>query len=367
MSVRILGPVEAWAQHRRLDLGGRRQLALFAFLVLHANRAVSRDALIDAVWGSEHSSSDNRLSTAIARLRRALEPLNSGGESPLRTVSGGYMLAVAPGELDSQAFADGVSSGRRALEAGDPRAASELVEQALALWRGPALAEVAFEDFAQPEIRQLEEMRLEALEVRVDADLELGRHAHLVGELEGLLAEHPARERVASQLMLALYRCGRQGDALEVYQRTRGRLAEQLGLEPGPGLKTLQAQIFEQSPSLALSDGAAACRGAVCPFKGLAFFDRADAEYFYGRQHVLSEIVARLAESTSGWHPRPVGNRQVLVVARRGVASAECRRAAWQLSVAPGAATSGRASLCRTAPRSRGRRTDRSSRVACAR
>ena len=116
MSVRILGPVEAWAQQRRLDLGGRRQLTLFAFLVLHANRAVSRDALIDAVWGSERSSSDNRLSMAIARLRKALEPLNSGGESRLRTVSGGYMLAVAPGELDAEAFADGVRAGRRALE-----------------------------------------------------------------------------------------------------------------------------------------------------------------------------------------------------------------------------------------------------------
>ena len=127
----------------------------------------------------------------------------------------------------------------------------------MALWRGPALAEVAFEDFAQPEIRRLEEMRLEALEVRFEADLELGRHAQLVGELEALQAEHPARERAASQLMLALYRCGRQRDALEVYQRTRAHLATELGLEPGPALKALQAQILEQSPSLALGDDGA--------------------------------------------------------------------------------------------------------------
>ena len=131
------------------------------------------------------------------------------------------------------------------------------------MWRGPPLAEVAFEDFAQPEIRRLEEMRLEALEVRVDAELELGRHAQLVGELEALVAEQPTRERVAAQLMLALYRCGRQADALEVYQRARAHLAEELGLEPGPALKALQTQILEQAPSLAAGRRGAAAVGVV--------------------------------------------------------------------------------------------------------
>ena len=257
MSIRILGPVEAWAQQRRLELGGRRQLTLFAFLVLHANRAVSRDALIDAVWGSEGSSSGHRLSMAIGRLRQALEPLNSGAESRLRTVSGGYLLTVAPGELDSHAFADHLSAGRRALESGDPGGASEVVGQALAWWRGPALAEVAFEDFAQPEIRRLEEMRLEALEVRVEADLELGRHSHLVGELEGLLVEQPTRERIAGQLMTALYRCGRQAEALEVYQRVRIQLVKDLGVEPGPALKSVHSQVLGQAPALSQSREAA--------------------------------------------------------------------------------------------------------------
>jgi predicted ATPase/DNA-binding SARP family transcriptional activator len=254
MNIRILGPVEVWAQQHRLDLGGRRQLAVFAFLVLHSNRAVSRDALIEAVWGSQRSSSDNRLSMAVARLRKALEPLDSGGEPRLRTVSGGYMLSLAPGELDAWVFAERVREGRGALGAGDPARASELLGAALGLWGGPPLAEVAFEDFAQAEIRRLEELRLEAIEVRVEAELALGRHAQLVGELEGLVVEQPGRERVASLLMLTYYRCGRQGDALEVYQRTRSYLAEELGLEPGPALRALQTQILEQAPLLAVGD-----------------------------------------------------------------------------------------------------------------
>ena len=160
------------------------------------------------------------------------------------------------GELDAEVFAARVREGRRALDAGEPARAAELLRKALALWRGPALAEVCFEDFAQAEIRRLEELRLVALEARVDCDLELGRHVQLIGELEGLLAVQPTRERVASQLMLALYRSARQGDALEVYQRTRVQLAEQLGLEPGPALKALQAQILEQAPSLDARDEA---------------------------------------------------------------------------------------------------------------
>jgi DNA-binding SARP family transcriptional activator len=163
-------------------------------------------------------------------------------------------LAVGPGELDAGAFQGLVERGRRALGAGDPSRCGELLRSALVLWHGPPLAEVAFEDFAQAEIRRLEELRLEAIEARVEADLELGRHAQLVGELEGLLTEQPSRELVASQLMLAHYRCGRQADALGVYQRTRAHLAEELGLEPGRALKAMQTQILEQAPSLAPSD-----------------------------------------------------------------------------------------------------------------
>ena len=194
---RILGPVEATADGPRLPIGGRTQLKLFAFLVLNANRAVSSDALTDAVWGSERSAADNRLQMAIARLRKALEPTSLNGESRIRTVGGGYMLLIAPGELDADLFSVGVDDGRRALDAGDALRAAELLRSALALWRGPPLAEVAFEDFAQGEIRRLEGIQLGALEIRIKADLQLGRHAAVVGELEGLHIEHPAHEGFA--------------------------------------------------------------------------------------------------------------------------------------------------------------------------
>jgi DNA-binding SARP family transcriptional activator len=186
----------------------------------------------------------------VFRLRRALAPLDAEDGSRLRTVSGGYLLRVGQDELDTDVFADEARDGRRALEEGDPARASELLADALRLWRGPPLAEVAFEDFAQTEIRRLEELRLITLEARIDADLQLGRNLELIPELEGLLARQPTRERIAGQLITALYGSGRQADALEVYQRTRTHLAEQLGLEPGPVLKGLQRQVLEHGPAL---------------------------------------------------------------------------------------------------------------------
>lgn len=262
-SFRVLGPVEAWTDERQLTLAGPQQVKLLAFLLLNANRAVSADELVDAIWGAGRDGAAKRLQMGVFRLRRALEPLD-GQEGPrLRTVSGGYLLSVGPDELDSDVFIERVREGRGALHDDDPARASELLADALALWRGPSLAEVAFEDFAQGEIRRLGELRLEALEARIDADLQLGRHAELISELEGLLAEHPARERLAGQLMMALYRCGRQAEALEVYQRIRTHLAEQLGLEPGPALKAIQADVLQQVGSLDV--GAASIRRPTQP------------------------------------------------------------------------------------------------------
>ncbi len=263
--MRILGPIEAWTGDLRLGVGGPRQLALLAYLVVNANRAVPNDMLVETLWGSARSASDNRLQMAVARLRRALAPLEETSATTLRTVGGGYLLAVAPAELDAEVFTAGVHDGLTALEAGDPTAARGALVRALTLWRGPPLAEVGFEDFAQPEIRRLEELRLLALEGRIDADLRLSRHGMLIGELESLLAQHPARERVAGQLMLALYRSGRQQEALEVFHRTRVQLAEHLGLEPGPALKTLQTQILEQAPSLLAIPGGGPARLAADP------------------------------------------------------------------------------------------------------
>ena len=267
-----MGPVEARAGDRLVALGSGRQLKLFAFLLLHANRAVSADALIDGLWGPGRDGAVKRLQMSIARLRKALDPLASGDGSVLRTVSGGYLLTVEPGELDADVFSQRVRDGRRALEDSDPVRASQLVGEALELWRGAPLAEVAFEDFAQAEIRRLEELRLSALEARMDAELRLGRRAELIGELEALLGAQPTRERFAGQLMTALYRSGRQVDALEVYQRTRTHLAEQLGLEPGPALNgsrsrssstrrsCRQAQRSTDRPSGSAVDGRTGCQ-----------------------------------------------------------------------------------------------------------
>ena len=249
VSFRILGPVQALADERELPLGGRRQLTLLAFLLLNANRAVSNDALTEAVWGPARAA-DNRLQMAIARLRKALEPPNGPNGRRLITVSGGYMLTIEPDDLDAHLFAQYILAGRAALDADDPAKATEHLDAGLALWRGPPLSQVAFEDFAQPEIRRLEELRLTAIETRIDAQLQLGHHGGLVGDLESLLARFPTRERLACQLMLVLYRTGRQAHALEIYQRTRAHLASELGLEPGPALKTLQAQILEQEQGL---------------------------------------------------------------------------------------------------------------------
>jgi DNA-binding SARP family transcriptional activator len=186
----------------------------------------------------------------VARLRKALGPLNGDGESPLRTVGGGYLLTVRPCELDAERFTARLEDGLDALNTGNAARAAELLREAMKVWRGTPLAEVYFEDFAQPELRRLEEMRLVALESRIEAELQLGRHEHLIGELAAILAHEPTRERVASQLMLALYRSGRQADALDVYQRTRIHLATQLGLEPGPALTALQVQMLRHCPSL---------------------------------------------------------------------------------------------------------------------
>ena len=250
ISFRILGPVEACVDGSVLPVTGRVQVKLLAVLVVHANRAVSSDRLIDMVWGPSGSGSDNRLQMAIARLRRALAPLAADDVAVIRTVPGGYLLASGAGAVDAEEFASGLQNARRALAAGDPEQAVALLDRALSLWRGPPLVEVAFEDFAQSEIRRFEELRLVALEARAEAKLQLGRHAELVAELQMLVEQEPAREQLTGQLMRALYGCGRQTAALEAYQRLRVHLATEVGLEPEPALRDLQNQILHQSAEL---------------------------------------------------------------------------------------------------------------------
>lgn len=278
---KVLGPLEVVAGDRRLELR-RQQIVLLAMLLVHANRAVSSDALANALWAPEPGGSSKRLQMAVARLRKALDAAEDS-EPLLQTVHDGYLLAVAPGELDADEFRAGVEDGRRALDAGDPKRAAAALRAALALWRGAAFADVTFKDFAQSEIRHLEELRLSALERRIEADLQLGRHAALVPELDALTAADPTHEQLARKLILALYRCGRQSDALDTYQRTRAHLIDELGIEPGPELRRLQAAILQHDPALLPTsvferDDAAALPVPVTPLIGRASEVRAVTE-----------------------------------------------------------------------------------------
>lgn len=246
---RILGPVEARVAGESIELGPK-QRQLLAFLLLHANRPVSSDAMTDALWGSKRTTAGSRLQMAIGRLRRALAPLEEQRGPLLRTIPGGYIFTIPASEIDAEVFQARTSEGLQALTSGDPIRATDLLESALALWHGPPLLEVCFEEFAVAEVRRLDELRLVALEARIDAQLELGNHTNLIGEMTALTIKQPTREHLTAQLMVALYRCGRQADALDAYDRIRVQLATTLGLQPGPALKALQLQILRHNRTL---------------------------------------------------------------------------------------------------------------------
>ncbi len=248
METRILGPLEVLVEGRRVEIKGGKQRELLAILLIHANDIVSPDRLIEGLWGdTPPASALKTLQAYVSRLRGTLDTASGA----LETHGHGYRFRVEPGQLDAELFRSGLEEGRRALARGEAEAAAEGLREALALWRGPALAEFRYEDFAQAEIARLEELRLAAQEERIEADLELGRHDELVPELEALVAEQPLRERLRGQLMLALYRSGRQAEALRTYQEGRRALAEELGLEPSESLQRLERQILDHDPALA--------------------------------------------------------------------------------------------------------------------
>ena len=244
----VLGELEAVRDGAPLDLGPRKQRAVLAALLLSANRVVPTERLIDDLWGDEPPETARAaLQVHVAGLRKAL------GEDSVRLVtrSPGYVLEVEPGALDLERFNE-LCAGARAESDGALR--SELLAEALALWRDVPLAGLHGEPFAVAARPHLEELRLGALEQRIDADLELGRHAALVAELDTLVAEHPYRERFRGQQMLALYRSGRQADALAAYRAARQASIDDLGLEPGPELRSLERAMLEQDPALAAPD-----------------------------------------------------------------------------------------------------------------
>ena len=224
--------------------------ALLALLLLNARQEVSRDRLIDELWGEDPPPTAAKIvQNYVSHLRRELGEGDPAG-GPLVTTSRGYVLELADGELDVERFEALLEQGQGALASGDAAQASELLRAALALWRGPPLADFADHEFAQAAIRRLDERRLVALESRIEADLACGRHAEVMAELRELVESNPLRERLRGQLMLALYRSGRQAEALEVFQDTRRVLAEEVGIEPGAQLKRLQEAILAQEPSL---------------------------------------------------------------------------------------------------------------------
>ena len=257
MEFRILGPLEVMSAERPMQLGGRKPRALLAELLIHANEVVSADRLIEDLWAADPpEDAPNALQTTVKRLRRAL-----GDRDRILTVSSGYAIRVEADELDRDRFECLLGEGRRAFMRGDAPSASARLSEALSLWRGSALLDFLYEPFAQGEIARLEELRRACQEERIDVDLALDRHASLVGELEALVSEDPLRERPRGQLMLALYRSGRQADALEAYRQTRRVFAEELGIEPSPALRRLEAAILRQDEELEPPPAAPAALG----------------------------------------------------------------------------------------------------------
>jgi DNA-binding SARP family transcriptional activator/tetratricopeptide (TPR) repeat protein len=277
---RVLGPLEAVIDGTPVKLGPPQQRALLALLLLNANEVVSRDRIVDELWGERPPATAAKLvQVYVSALRKVL------GRDVLVTRPPGYLLQVEPGALDLDRVRRHLDAGGAALAAGASAAAAEHFGEALGLWRGPALADFAFAPFARAQIGRLDELRLEALSDRIEADLQLGR-SDVVGQLETLIAEHPLRERLRGQLMLALYRSGRQADALAAYQDARRALVGELGIEPGRDLRDLEQAILRQDPRL---DRPAPEPQAVRSRSG-----------FVGREPELAALVGALDDALAG-------------------------------------------------------------------
>jgi predicted ATPase/DNA-binding SARP family transcriptional activator len=269
MEIRVLGPFELIADDgRRMDVGGHLPQALLVALALAEGHPVPADQLLEQVWPGAGPGDRNRLHVHISRLRKLL------GNDRIRTRAGGYSLQVPAGALDAARFGQLAADGRAALQRQDADEAGRLLRQALALWRGRPLAEFADTAFGPGMIARLEDARLTATEDRIEAELMLGGHGELAGELEALVREHPLRERLWVQLILALYRSGRQGDALGAYRRARAVLADELGVDPGPELRKVEAAVLGQDPALDAPAGADEHRSGNLPAAPSALIGR---------------------------------------------------------------------------------------------
>jgi predicted ATPase/DNA-binding SARP family transcriptional activator len=282
LEFRILGPLEVLREGEALEIGPRRHRALLALLLLSANRVVSADRLIEDLWaGRPPSGAAKTLRSYLSRLRTVL------GDEVVRSQAPGYLLEMEQDQLDAHRFERLLAAGRSARARGDAVDAAAFLREGLALWHGGALADLAEEPFAGPEAARLEELRLQALEERIESELECGRHQELVADLETLLAAEPLRERLWGQLMTALYRGGRQADALAAYQRARSLLAERLGLEPGEELRLLEQKILRHELEAAT---------APAPMHRLSSLP-IQLTSFVGRERELKELTRLLSET----------------------------------------------------------------------
>jgi DNA-binding SARP family transcriptional activator len=255
MEFRLLGEVGIETAAGIVRLSGRKQRGLLALLLLHNGELLSRDFLIDQLWDRPPEDPSHALEGQVSRLRKTLRALDA--VDPIVQRAGGYVLEVEPERIDLGRARRLISEARRARTTGDEQTAVDRLAQALALWRGEPLPDLAYEPFALVELHHLEELRLAAVEELAEAQLALGRHSELIPELDSLLARHPLRERLRGALMLALYRAGRQADALECYREGRRLLVDELGIEPSESLQHLQRRILNHDANLASSGEAA--------------------------------------------------------------------------------------------------------------
>jgi DNA-binding SARP family transcriptional activator len=294
----VLGPLEVEADDGPVVLGGPKERLLLALLLTRPNQVVSVDALVRGLWGEQPPpTAAKTLQSHVKRLRRVLEPDRARGAAGqvLITRPPGYLLRVEPGTLDATRFEELTAKAARALADGAARAAGSMLREALGLWRGQAFEEFADSDVAAAEADRLGELRLGAVEDRLEAELRLGRHRELVAELEGLIRKYPLRERLWAQLMLALYRAGRQADALLAYQRARSVLVEELGIDPGAELRRVHVSILAQDPGLDLPTPAEAS-----PARELPEAPKPTGPVFAGRAAELTWLRAAWTRATDG-------------------------------------------------------------------
>jgi WD40 repeat protein/DNA-binding SARP family transcriptional activator len=297
----VLGPLEVSGEGgQQLPLSGSKERTILADLVAHAGHVVSVNDLIEEVWGEQPPrTAEKTLGSYISRLRRALEPGRPAGSTSdlIATRGGGYLLEVGEDEIDAARFERLAEEGRRLLDSARLNDADAALEEALGLWRGTAYQDCRYTGFGTSEGERLEELRRSAVEDRIDARLTGGDAGALIAELEAMVRDEPLRERRWGQLMLALYRAGRQAEALQAFTRARSVLVDELGIEPGPELRRLHAAILAQDPELesAWPGGSGSIRSTdVCPYKGLARFETSDAEFYFGREQVVADAVGRL-------------------------------------------------------------------------